>query len=148
MSRLFRAIATLSLCITWLSFACYAGVGGVYRQGDRQPLNHGELLPASVQRHNSMGIDTSEFGMVGELIGVTPEPLSLAVFGSGLTLTGVVLLRSSRRTKPSTRRRNANFAAGKSRPHFVPYANGVQYSRGDTPATGRFVTTYMSSGSK
>jgi hypothetical protein len=141
MSRLFRAIATFSLCLTWLSFACYAVVGGTYHQGFGQSLNHRELVPASVQLHKPLGIDTREFDSIVQWIGVTPEPVSLALFGSSLTLAGVVLLRSTRRTQSFPRAQVARSVTDKNPLRLARYAKGVHYSRPSIPARGPFVAT-------
>lgn len=148
MSRLFRPITTLCMCLTSLFWACHPGIAGAYHQSGRQALNHGELVPASILPHNPIGIDTRTFGGVSKSIEATPEPVSLALFGSGLTLVGVVLLRCSRRTKSSSGTWDAHCAFDNSCARLTGDVNGVQYSRSRIPTPDRFVTTYMSSGSK
>jgi hypothetical protein len=148
MGRLLRLIIALSVCFTSLACACYSGVAGAYHQSGRQFLSQGELGQASVKLHNVMGIGAREFDSVIDLIGVTPEPVSLALFGFGLTLAGVALLRCARRTKWSTSTRDARFAVDKSCVRLARVANGVQYTGRDIPARGQFVTTYVSSGSE
>jgi hypothetical protein len=145
MSRLLRAIITFLLCVTCLSGA---GVAWAYQHSGRQSLKHGELEPAVSQLDNSIWVNARKLDRVGEWIVVTPEPVSLALFGSGLTMAGVFLLRCSRRTKWSTNTRDAHWAVDKSCVRPARNANKVQYPRPDFPARDQFVATCMPSGSK
>ena len=144
MSRLLRLILTLSLCLTCL---CCAGVAWAYHRG-RQSLKQGGLELASIQLDNPIGIDPQKLGRVSELAVATPEPVSLALFGSALTLAGVVLLRCSRRTNQSTNARDGHRASDTSSVQLVRDGDGVQYRGPDIPGRDRFVTICMSSGVK
>jgi hypothetical protein len=79
---------------------------------------------------------------------MTPEPVSLALFGSSLTLVGVVLLRCSRPTKSSASPRDAHRAVDKSCLRLAREANGARYPRPDIPAPERLISTYVSSGAR
>jgi hypothetical protein len=100
--------------------------------------------PARVSAVNSYyAAVTKKFRRVSESIAVTPEPVSLALFGSGLTLAGVALLRCSQRKKWSRTTRDAHYAVEKSCMRLARNANRVQYPAPDFPAPDRFVTTCM-----
>ena len=137
MTRLFRLTIMLSISLTLLACACYSGVAAAYRQSGGQSLKHGELELAS-----------SQFGRVSAPNAATHEPMSLALFGFGLTLAGVTLLRSSRRTKWPTNTRDAHGVVDKSYVRVARAAHGGQYPRPDLAARDRFAATYMPSGSR
>jgi hypothetical protein len=138
MSRLLRLILTLSISLICL--AC-AGAAWAYQHSGRQTLKHGGLEQASIQLDNPIGIDPKQLGQVSEWAVAMPEPVSLALFGSCLTLAGVVLLRSSRRTKWSANTRDAHWAVDKSCVCPARDASGVQYPGPDFPARNRYAAT-------
>ena len=138
MSRLLRLILKLSISLTCLACACAAWA---YQHSSRQTLKHGGLEKASIQLDNPIGIDPRQLGRVSEWAVAMPEPVSLALFGSCLTLAGVVLLRSSRRTKWSANMRDAHWAVVKSCVRPARDASGVQYPGPDFPARNRYAAT-------
>lgn len=137
MSRLLRAIIPVLICLTSLS--CL-GVAWAHQQSG--------LEPAGVQPHNPIGIETTYFVRVSEWIMVTPEPVSLALFGSSLTLLGVVLLRCSRRTESTANPRDAHCAVDNRSLRLARNVNGAQYPRTDIPVPERLVSAYVSSGAR
>ena len=145
MSRLLRAIIPFFICLTSLSCT---GVTWAHHQSGSQASNKGELELASIQAHNPIGIDARTFIRVSESIKMTPEPVSLALFGSGLSLLGVVLLRHSRRTKSTTSPRDAPCAVDNRSLRLARNFNGAQYPRTDIPAPERLVSAYVSSGAR
>jgi len=88
------------------------------------------------------------FGRVSEPMVVTPEPVSLALFGSGLTLVGLALLRRSRRAKWSKSTRYAHHAVDRSYVRLARNANRVQSPVSDFRVPDRFVTTCVPSAPK
>lgn len=148
MSRFFRLMTTLSIFLTLLSCACYAGIAWAHLRSDRQTLRRGVLVPASIQPHDAIAIDARMLSRVSEAIVMTPEPVTLALFGSGLTLAGVVLLGVSRRTKLSVSARDAHWAVDTNCVELARGARGIQDRGPHFPAAGRLATTFMSSGSK
>ena len=147
MSRLLRPINMFFIYLFSWSCACYPGVAGAHQRGSPSFGNR-ELVPATIQPYNPIGIDTRAFVSVTESIAGTPEPVSLALFGSGLTVVGVVLLRSSRRTKSSTSTRAAHSAVDHSCLRLACDTNGIQYPRPNVAAPERLVSTYVSSGAR
>ena len=145
MSGLLRTITPFFICLALL--LCSDAAGARHLRSS-QASSKGELGPASIQLHNRTGIDTRDFVRVSESIIATPEPVSLALFGSGLTLLGVGLLRYSRRTKPAANRRDARRAVGVRSLRFARSANGNQYPRPNVAAPERLVSTYVSSGAR
>jgi hypothetical protein len=138
MRRLLRPILTLSICLTCLSCA---GVAWAYQHSGRQSLKHGGFELASVQLDNPIGIDARQLARVSEWAGATPEPVSMALFGSCLTLAGVVLLRSSRRSKWTTNARDQHWAVDKSCVGLARGAHGVQYAGPDFRARNRLAAS-------
>jgi len=142
MSRLLRTILLFLICLT--SLLC-PGFAGAHPVSDSQASNSGELEPANVQPHSPIGIDATTLIRVRESIIATPEPVSLALFGSGLTLMGIALLRYSRRTKAAMTPRDVLRAGDKSPLRLARNANRAQYPRPNVPARERLVSTYVSS---
>jgi hypothetical protein len=145
MSRLLRAILPFLICLT--SLFC-PGFAGAHPLSDSQASNNGELEPANIQPHSPIGIDARRLVRVRESIIATPEPVSLALFGSGLTLMGIALLRYSRRTKAAMAPRDALSAVDKRFLRLARNANRAQYPRPNVPAPKRLVSTYVSSGGR
>lgn len=145
MRRLLRLIIALS--ITFACVSC-AGVAWAYHHSDRQSLRQGELQTANIPLDNPSGINASQLGRVGELLVVTPEPVSLVLFGFGLTMAGITLLRSSGRSKLSTNTGVARWAVGKRCKRLARIANVMQYPSHDFSARNRLVATCMFTGSK
>jgi len=141
MSRLLRAILPFLICLT--SLLC-PGFAGAHPVSDSQASNSGELEPANIP-HSLIGIDATRLVRVRESIIATPEPVSLALFGSGLTLMGIALLRYSRRTKAAMTPRDVLRAGDKSPLRLARNANRAQYPRPNVPARERLVSTYVSS---
>ena len=144
MSRLLRAILPFLICLT--SLLC-PGFAGAHSLSDSQASNSGELEPANIP-HSLIGIDATRLVRVRESIIATPEPVSLALFGSGLTLMGIALLRYSRRTKAVVTPRDALRAVDRSFLRLARNANTAQYPRPNVPAPERLVSTYASSGGR
>ena len=140
-----RTIIPFFICLALL--LC-PDVAGARPLRSSQASNKGDLDPVSIQPHNRTEIDARNFVIVSESIEMTPEPVSLALFGSGLTLLGVGLLRYSRRTKPAANRRDARCAVGIRSLRFARSANGIQYPRPNVVAPERLVSTYVSSGAR
>ena len=145
MSSLLRAILASLICLT---SSPRPNVAWAHHQSGSRALDNGEIAPSGIQAHDSIRIDTKVFVRVSESILATPEPVSLALFGSGLTLIGVLLLRCSRREKPFTSLRDAHRAVDKSCLRLARDANGGQYPRPDIPPPERLISTYVSSGAR
>jgi hypothetical protein len=145
MMSLLRAIISVLICLTSL---LGPRVAWAHRQSDSQASNKGGLAPARIQPNNSMGIETGYFVRVSEWITATPEPVSLALFGSGLTLLGAVLLRYSRRATSATSPRDSQCAVDKRSLRLARNVNGAQNHRPGPPAPKRLVSTYVSSGAR
>ncbi|PYT47792.1 MAG: hypothetical protein DMG44_17090 [Acidobacteria bacterium] len=145
MSRLLRQIMTLSICLILLSCACYPSAAGAYHksgwQEDAKQME-ANLAPTGAQgtTHEfeptrptqALAVNSNytavqrKFGRVSESIVLAPEPVSLALFGSGLTLAGLALLRRSRRSKWSKSARDAHFAVDRSYVRLARHADRVQ----------------------
>lgn len=145
MSGLLRTIIPVFICLALL--LC-SDVAGARHLRSSLASSKREVDPASIQPHDRTGIDTRDFVRVSESIIATPEPVSLALFGSGLTLLGVGLLRYSRRPKSAANRQDARRAVGVRSLRFARSANGAQYCRPNAVAAERFVSTYVSSGAR
>lgn len=145
MSSLLRTMIPFFICLALL--LC-PDVAGARHLRSSQASSKGELDPASIQLHNRTGIDTRTFVRVSESIEMTPEPVSLALFGTGLTLVGGVLLRYSRRTKSAANRWDGRRAVGVRSLRFARSANGIHYPRPNVVAPERLVSTYVSSGAR
>jgi hypothetical protein len=137
MSRFCRLIITLSLWLTFLPCACDSGVASAHSQSGSQSFKHGELA-----------LSSNQLGRVRASQAATHEPISLALFGSGMTLAGVTLLRCSRRTKWSMERRKPHAAGGMSYIRVARAAHEVQYPAAGFAARDRFAVTYMSPASR
>lgn len=142
MSRLLRAILPFLFCLT--SLLC-PGFAGAHPLNDSQASNNGKLEPSNIQPHSPIGIDAKSLVRVRESIVATREPVSLALFGSGLTLMGIVLLRHSRRTKAPMTSRKALCDIDNTFLRLARNANRAQYPRPNVPAPQRLVSTYVSS---
>jgi hypothetical protein len=86
-----------------------------------------------------------KFGRISESIEVTPEPISLALFGFGLTLVGVTLLRGSRRTQLSRSTQDAHYGGDKNCVRLGRNPSRIQHPVPEFPAPDRLVTTCMPS---
>jgi len=116
--------------------------------GAQQAAHELKLSPPAWVLTVSYTAVARKFSRVSESIVVTPEPVSLALFGSGLTLVGVALLRCSRRTKGSRTTRVAHYAVNRSCVRLARHANRVQYPVPDFLARDRSVIACMSSAPK
>jgi hypothetical protein len=145
MSSLLRTITLFLICLP--SLLCPRIAQARYLS-DSQASNNGDLGHAGIQSHDRIGIEAREFASLSESIAATPEPVSLALFGSGLTLMGIALLRYSRRTKLTMSPRDAWGTAGKSSLRLARRATRAQYPRPNVPAPERLVSTYVSSGGR
>jgi hypothetical protein len=145
MSSLLRAILALLICLTWPP---RPSVAWAHDQSGSRASNNGEIAPAGIQAYNPIRIDTKVFVRVSESILATPEPVSLALFGSGLALIGVLLLRCSRREKPFKSPRDVHCAVDKRSILLARRGNGAQHPRPGVPAPEPLVSTYVSSGAR